>query len=151
MRNIDEYLQKEESAIREEIENILRNMCFGMSHREWSDDMIDKLYKDVYCIIESDLDGQDEDIDRLTVTEEMVITAMMMHIDNNECVCENMNTKQAVDVLLSREQEISGKFHNAILEILRLGWESDRGKQEINSLIESIEYSLEDMQRILNR
>ena len=62
-----------------------------------------------------------------------------------------MNTKQVVDVLLSREQEILGKFHNAILEIIRLDWESDRGKQEIGSLIESIEYSLEDMQRILNR
>ena len=62
-----------------------------------------------------------------------------------------MNTKQVVNALLSREQEISGKFHNAILEIIRLGWESDRGKQEIDSLIESIEYSLEDMQRILNR
>ena len=62
-----------------------------------------------------------------------------------------MNTKQVVDTLLSREQEISGKFRNAILEIIRLGWESDRGKQEIDSLIESIEYSLEDMQRILRR
>lgn len=60
-----------------------------------------------------------------------------------------MNTKQIIDVLLSREQEISGKFHNAILEIIRLGYESDRGKQEVKSLVESIEYSLEDMQRIL--
>ena len=83
MRNIDEYLQNEESVIREEIENVLRKMCVGMSNREWSDDMIDKLYKEIYYIIEADLDGQDEDLGRLTVTEEMVVTAMMMHIENN--------------------------------------------------------------------
>lgn len=78
MRNIDEYLQNEESVIRNEIENVLRQMCAGMSYREWSDDMIDKLYKEIYYIIEADLDGQDEDLGRLTVTEDMVVTAMMM-------------------------------------------------------------------------
>lgn len=80
MRNIDEYLQNEESVIRDEIENVLRKMCAGMSNREWSDDMIDKLYKEIYYIIEADLDGQDEDLGRLTVTEEMVVTAMMMYM-----------------------------------------------------------------------
>lgn len=83
MRNIDEYLQNEESVIRNEIENVLRKMCSGMFYREWSDDMIDKLYKEIYYIIEADLDGQDEDIGRLTVTEEMVVTAMMMYIEND--------------------------------------------------------------------
>lgn len=83
MRNIDEYLQNKESVIRDEIENVLRKMCVGMSNREWSDDMIDKLYKEIYYIIEADLDGRDEDLGRLAVTEEMVVTAMIMHIENN--------------------------------------------------------------------
>lgn len=62
-----------------------------------------------------------------------------------------MNSKQVIDLLLSKEHEISGKFHNSILEIMRLGYESNRGKEEINSLINSINYTLEEMQRILNR
>lgn len=76
-------LKDKEPAIKEEIENILRTMCAGTSYREWSEDMIDKLYKEVYYIIEADLESQDEDLGRLTVTEEMVVTAMMMYIENN--------------------------------------------------------------------
>lgn len=83
MINIKKYLQDEEPAIKEEIENILRTMCAGTSYREWSEDMVDKLYKEVYYIIEADLESQDEDLGRLTVTEEIVVTAMMMYIENN--------------------------------------------------------------------
>ena len=81
--NMHEYLQTEENSIREEIENVLRQMCSGRAYREWSDDMIDKLYEEVYYIIEADLDGQEKDIGRLTVTEDMVVTAMMLYIENN--------------------------------------------------------------------
>ncbi len=83
MRNIEEYLNNEEPVIREEIENVLRNMCFGRFYRKWSDNMIDILYKEIYYIISTDLYGQDEDVGRLTVTEDMIITAMMMFIENN--------------------------------------------------------------------
>lgn len=83
MNNIIEYLQDEEYTIREEIENVLRNMYFG-TNREWSDEMIDKLYKEVYEIIGADLYNlscQGKKLNRLVVTGEMVITAMMRYIE----------------------------------------------------------------------
>lgn len=83
MDNIIKYLQDEEYTIREEIENVLRNMCFG-TNREWSEEMIDKLYKEVYEIIEADLYNvsyQGNKLNRLAVTGEMVITAMMRYIE----------------------------------------------------------------------
>lgn len=83
MDNIVKYLQDEEYTIREEIENVLRNMCFG-TNREWSDEMIDKLYKEVYEIIGADLYNlscQGKKLNRLVVTGEMVITAMMRYIE----------------------------------------------------------------------
>ena len=83
MDSIVKYLQDEEYAIREEIENVLRNMCFG-TNREWSDEMIDKLYKEVYEIIGADLYNlscQGKKLNRLVVTGEMVITAMMRYIE----------------------------------------------------------------------
>lgn len=83
MDSIVKYLQDEEDTIREEIENVLREMCFG-TNREWSDEMIDKLYKEVYDIIEDDsynLSSQGKELNRLVVTEEMIITAMMGYIE----------------------------------------------------------------------
>ena len=83
MNKIVKYLQNEEYAIKEEIEVVLRAMCFG-TNREWSEEMIDKLYKEVYEIIEADLYNlscQGEKLNRLAVTEEMIITAMMKYIE----------------------------------------------------------------------
>lgn len=62
-----------------------------------------------------------------------------------------MSTKQVVDLLLTKEIEISNKFHQAISEILRLNFDSERGKKQISDLISSIEYSLEEIERIINR
>lgn len=62
-----------------------------------------------------------------------------------------MNERQIISLLLSKENEVSNKFHQAIEQILRLGWNSDRSKQEIPDLIESIQYSLEEIERIINR
>ena len=62
-----------------------------------------------------------------------------------------MNTNQVVRLLLSKEIEISNKFHNTIEQLLRIGYETDRGKNEIPDLISSIEYSLEEIERIINR
>lgn len=62
-----------------------------------------------------------------------------------------MTDKEIVSMLLNRNIEISGKINNAILEILRLGYNTERGKQIISDLIESIEYTLEEIDRIVTR
>ncbi len=61
-----------------------------------------------------------------------------------------MNTKEVVDLLLTKEIEILNKFHNTISEILRLGYETERGKNKLPDLISSVEYSLEEIERIIN-
>ena len=81
VKDIETYLKNEEQSIREEIEIVLRQMCAGRNYREWSESMIDKLYEKIEVIIYVDLDGQeDESVGRLTVTEDMVVTAMMMYM-----------------------------------------------------------------------
>ena len=77
MKNIYEYLKEEEKSIKEEIENVLRKICAGRNYREWSEEMIKKLYGQIRDILVDDLIDK-EDAGRLEVTEEMVITAMMM-------------------------------------------------------------------------
>lgn len=62
-----------------------------------------------------------------------------------------MVDKQAVDMLLNKESEISNKFHQAINQILRVGYETERGKQTITDLIDSVQYTLEEIERIINR
>ena len=64
---------------------------------------------------------------------------------------EEMNTNQAVNMLLLKETEISNKFHQAISGILRLGYNTDRGREKIPDLISSVQYSLEEIERIVNR
>lgn len=63
---------------------------------------------------------------------------------------KEISTNQVIDLLIRKEVDISNKFHNAILEILRLGYETDRGKEQIPVLIESVIYSLEEIKTILN-
>ncbi len=63
---------------------------------------------------------------------------------------EGMSTKQVVDLLLNKETEVSNKFHQAISEILRLGYDTERGKKQIPDMISSIQYSLEEIDRIVN-
>ena len=83
MEEIYEYLDNEENSIKEEIEKNLREMCAGVDYREWSEDMIDKLYVHITHILEDDLMVQEEDTGRLEVTKNMVITAMMMYVNEN--------------------------------------------------------------------
>ena len=64
---------------------------------------------------------------------------------------KEMNTNQVVNLLLSKENEISNKLHNTISELLRLGYDTERGKNLIPDLIESVQYTLEDIERIINR
>lgn len=82
------YLAKDnnvsiEAREKEDIENILRKWCSGHNYREYSEDMIDAIYNKVCIIIEDDLDGQEgDDIGRLAITEDMVLSAMMMCLNN---------------------------------------------------------------------
>ncbi len=62
-----------------------------------------------------------------------------------------MSESQIIDLLLNKENEILNKFHNAITEILRLKYESDRGKEVVRDLVNSVQYSLEEIERIVNR
>ena len=64
---------------------------------------------------------------------------------------KEMSTNNVVDVLLNKETEVSNKFHHAILEILRLGYDTERGKDQIPDLIDSVQYSLEEIKRIISR
>lgn len=63
----------------------------------------------------------------------------------------DMDTKQVVNLLLNKEIEITNKIHQAVSQIMRLGYESERGKKKIPDLIDSIQYTLEDLERIVNR
>jgi hypothetical protein len=65
-----------------------------------------------------------------------------------------MNDKQIIDMLLNKESEISNKFHQAINQILRVGrvgYKPERGKQITTDLIDSVQYTLEEMNQIINR
>lgn len=62
-----------------------------------------------------------------------------------------MTTNDVVELLLAKESEIDNKFRNIISELLRLGYDSERGKNEVSDLRKSIDYTLDDMERILNR
>ena len=62
-----------------------------------------------------------------------------------------MEDKEIVSMLLNRGIEINGKINNAVLDILRLGYNTERGKQIIPDLIESIEYTLEEIDRVVTR
>lgn len=62
-----------------------------------------------------------------------------------------MIDREIVNYLLIKEIEISNRIHNAVTEILRLGYESDRGKKQIPDMNESIRYILEDIERVVSR
>ena len=62
-----------------------------------------------------------------------------------------MKDREVINLLLLKEMEISNKIHHAVTEIMRLGYESDRGKAQVPDMVDSIMYSLDDMGRILNR
>ena len=62
-----------------------------------------------------------------------------------------MKDSEVINLLLLKEMEISNKIHLAITEIMRLGYESDRGKTQVPDMVDSIMYSIDDMRRVLNR
>ena len=61
-----------------------------------------------------------------------------------------MNEKQVIALLLNQSEVITGKFNNTINEILRLGYDTERGQDLIPDLINSINYSLEELEITIN-
>lgn len=61
--------QDKESEIKENIEKVLRQMCFGRS-REWSESMVDRIYK-TYVIYDNCIE------DCIDIDEDMILSALM--------------------------------------------------------------------------
>lgn len=62
-----------------------------------------------------------------------------------------MSTSEVINLLLNKEIEIDNKITNVVSKLLRFGYNSERGKEYIKDLRNSIEYSLDEIERILNR
>lgn len=77
-----EITEEMEIEIRKEIDTALGILKAGRNYREYSEETIDILYPHIANIIYDDLVGNEneEDIGRLFVDEDMVITAMMMEL-----------------------------------------------------------------------
>ena len=61
-----------------------------------------------------------------------------------------MNEKQVIALLLNQSEVITGKFNNTINEILRLGYDTERGQDLVPDLVNSINYSLEELEITIN-
>ena len=83
-REVDEDMRNE---LREETETALRVLCAGRNYREWTDEMVEKILPEIEYIVEGDLETQEEDVGRLGVDVDMVITAMMM------ALCKDMERR----------------------------------------------------------
>lgn len=62
-----------------------------------------------------------------------------------------MTTNEVVNLLMNKGNEIDNKIINAISEVLRLGYETERGKGCVKDLRKSIDRTLDEMERVLNR
>ena len=61
-----------------------------------------------------------------------------------------MNKKQVIALLLNQSEVITGKINNTVTEILRIGYDTERGQDLIPDLINSINYSLEELEITIN-
>lgn len=62
-----------------------------------------------------------------------------------------MTTNEVINLLMNKGNEIDNKIINTISEVLRLGYETERGKECVKDLRKSIEYTLDEMERDLCR
>lgn len=62
-----------------------------------------------------------------------------------------MTTNEVVNLLMDKGNEIDNKIINTISEVLRLGYKTERGKECVKDLRKSIEYTLDEIERVLNR
>lgn len=58
---------------------------------------------------------------------------------------KNLTTNEAVKIILTKESEIQNRFLSAVSEILRIGYESDRGKKQVKELCESIRDIIDEL------
>lgn len=61
-----------------------------------------------------------------------------------------MNEKRVVSILIEKESLITNRFHQAIEEIMRVGCDTERARQEIDALVDSVQYTLEELQRAID-
>ena len=64
---------------------------------------------------------------------------------------EKMTTNEVVNLLLEKERDIDARIITTVSELLRLGYDSERGKQYVCDTLDSIRYIVDDFERILNR
>lgn len=67
-----------EDHIKEEIDNVLRRMCFGRDLREFSDDTVERVFN-TYVVQSRCVD------DDIVVDEDIVITALMEIVYELDC------------------------------------------------------------------
>jgi hypothetical protein len=60
-----------------------------------------------------------------------------------------MTNYQAVELLVREGLEFQSKIGNCIVEVIRLDADSERGKEEINSLIEKLDYTVDNFKNVL--
>lgn len=51
---------------------------------------------------------------------------------------KDFTTNEAIKIILTKESEIQNRFLGTVSEILRLGYDSERGKKQVKELCESI-------------
>lgn len=79
------------------------------------------------------------------VTLSVVTSTVIIYVIYKEV--SDMNETQIINLLLNKELEISSKINQTIGEILRFGYD----KKRVTYLLETIQYSLDDIERIINR
>lgn len=62
-----------------------------------------------------------------------------------------MEEKEIIKNMLHLEREMSALIHSSIYEGLRLGFKTDRAKDEYKHLFKSLKYLLEDMEDFFDR
>ena len=67
-----------EDHIKEEIDNVLRRMCFGRDLREFSDDTVERIFN-TYVVQSRCVD------DDIVVDEDIVVTALMEIVYELDC------------------------------------------------------------------
>lgn len=67
-----------EDHIKEEIDNVLRQMCFGRDLREFSEDTVERIFN-TYVVQSRCVDGD------IVVDEDIVVTALMEIVYELDC------------------------------------------------------------------
>lgn len=67
-----------EDRIKEEIDNVLRQMCFGRDFREFSEDTVERIFN-TYVVQSRCVD------DDIVVDEDIVVTALMEIVYELDC------------------------------------------------------------------